>query len=94
MAERCLRTPFMSTMSAPDASSRRFVSILSASEMPVVGNDRQSRAAAGHQGDDQIAGTRRTGHRQQAQTAGQARLVGQGMGRLEHFDVAQRVALA
>ena len=49
MAERCLRTALMLTMSAPEASNTRFVSTLSASEMPSAGTTARAELPPGHQ---------------------------------------------
>ena len=94
MREMCLRTSLMATMSAPEARSTRFVSALSASEMPSAGDDREGRAAAGDQREEQVVRPGLGGDLEQAQTAAQTALVGHRVRGLEHLDVPQRSAPA
>ena len=88
IAERCLRTQFISVMFAPDASSARLIACLSASVRPAAG--------AAHNADpppDISASTRSSGPKpvhtlQQPARASFAVGVGHRMRGLDHLDVA------
>ena len=93
IAERCLRTQFISSIVAPERSSARFTACLSARVRP--GRQRQQRrAAAGDQAEHQVVGTEALHQLEDARGRRAPGLVGHRMRRLDDLDAPGRHAMA
>ena len=94
MAERCFRTVFISPMWAPDFSSARLTSCLSASVRPGAGRASRAEAPPEIRQSTQIVGRQALHLFEDAAGGGAALLVGHGMGRLDDLDALAGLAVA
>ena len=94
MAERCLRTQFISVIVAPDLSSARLTCCLSAKVRPGAAQCQQCRGAARDQAEHEIIGREPAHRRQDARRRRRTRRVGHGMGGLDDLDMPGGDAMA
>ena len=94
MAERCFRTVFISTMLAPDFSSARLTSCLSASVRPGAGRASSAEAPPEIRQSTRSSAREALDLLEDAAGGGAALLVGHGMGGLDDLDALAGLAVA
>ena len=94
MAERCLRTQFISVIVAPDLSSARLTCCLSAKRQAGGGECQQCRGAARYQAEHEIIGREPAHRREDPRRRRRTRRVGHGMGGLDDLDMPGSDAMA